>query len=165
MSSIPASAPSAGDDVAVRELLDRAAIRDLVDRFVVALDVHDERGYDDDWYRSVFTEDVRLSFPIHSHEGVDGFAAFQSVARSRWERGHHLASTPEVVLDGDDATARTSVIATHVHLDASGPHADPLLRVGGHYDVRARRTAAGWRLAQITFSMTWSTGTGPRLDG
>ncbi|MCP3817861.1 nuclear transport factor 2 family protein [Streptomyces sp. A3M-1-3] len=46
------------------ELTDRAELRDLFDRYVVSLDLIGERDYDDDWFRTVFTDDATFTFPI-----------------------------------------------------------------------------------------------------
>ncbi|MEU3398033.1 nuclear transport factor 2 family protein [Streptomyces filamentosus] len=137
------------------EVTDRLEIRELFDRYVVALDTVCERGYGDDWFRSVFTEDAQFVFPIGTHRGVRGFAAFQREARSWWEGTHHVSANHLVELDGDRATLRAHQLATHVH-GPGGP--EEHFRVGGHSEVRAVRTAAGWRFHRLVFRIAWTSG-------
>ncbi|WP_455354484.1 nuclear transport factor 2 family protein [Streptomyces sp. SYSU K217416] len=144
----------------LRTLTDRAEIRDLFDRYVVSLDLIGERDYaddyDDDWFRTVFTEDARFVFPIGDHKGVEGFAAFQREARARWARTHHITANHVVDVDGDRAVIRAHQFATHVHpgSPALGSHFD----VGGCYEVRAVRTGEGWRFDDVAFHVVWATG-------
>ncbi|MER0446325.1 nuclear transport factor 2 family protein [Streptomyces sp. Edi4] len=143
-----------GERTATRDAADRAELRELFDRYVVALDSVAERDLDDDWFRTVFTEDVELSFPIGSHHGVAGYAAFQRTARAWWRATHHISGPHAVDVDGDGARLRVHQLATHVHLDADAG----LFEVGGHYEAHALRTADGWRLARIVFHVDWTRG-------
>jgi hypothetical protein len=45
----------------VRSLSDRADISELIDRYITAFDLLTEEPRDDEWYRSVFTEDGKLT--------------------------------------------------------------------------------------------------------
>jgi hypothetical protein len=141
----------------VRELTDRAAISELIDRYVVLLDTQDENGFDESWPRTVFTEDVRLHFPIGTHEGLAGVAEFHLAAKQKFDRTLHLSANHAVRLDGDRAQVRFHLIATHVHHDGGVP----LFDIGGHYTGEAVRTAAGWRFREWGFHLTWASGPGP----
>jgi hypothetical protein len=103
----------------LRGVVDRAAVAELLDRFIVALDDHE---LDDAWLRSVITDDVRFEFPLGQHEGVEGLAAFLERPMARFERTHHLASPAVVDVDGDRATLRANMIAAHVHPPAGDGH-------------------------------------------
>ncbi|MGW0394691.1 nuclear transport factor 2 family protein [Streptomyces sp. NPDC003042] len=154
---------SADDEIAalrdrLRDLTDRAELRDLFDRYVVTLDLIGERDYDDDWFRTVFTEDVRFGFPIGDHRGVQGFAAFLREARARWYRTHHITANHQVDIDGDRAVVRAHQFATHVHLHTLAAAARPHFDVGGAYEARAVRTSEGWRFTEVDFHVVWTAG-------
>lgn len=135
---------------------DRLELRELFERYVIALDTVCEQDHDDDWFRTVLTEDVRLDFPIGTREGLTGFAGFLREARGWWERTHHVSATTEIALDADRATVRVHQLATHVH--RGGAHRAAPFDVGGYYDARAVRTPAGWRFDRLTFRVVWSRG-------
>lgn len=141
----------------VRELTDRAAISELIDRYVVLLDTQDENGFDESWPRTLFTEDVRLHFPIGTHEGIPGVAEFHHAAKQKFDRTLHLSANHVIRLDGDRAHVRFHLIATHVHHDGGAP----LFDIGGHYTGEAVRTTAGWRFREWGFHLTWASGPGP----
>lgn len=137
------------------ELADRLELGDLVNRYVVALDRADEPGYDDSWYRTVFTEDVRFTFPIGVHRGVEGFAGFQRAAKARWARTHHLCGNEIIELDGDQARVRAHQVATHLH---HGEDAGEPFVVSGYYDAHAVRTTHGWRFDELAFHVVSAVG-------
>jgi len=142
----------------VRSLSDRADISQLIDRYITAFDLLTEEPRDDEWYRSVFTEDVRLVFPIGGHTGIDGLAEFNRAARAKWARTHHLSANHLVTLDGDRATVRAHLLVTHVpDIDGAAHH----LSTGSHFDAAAVRTPAGWRLAKMVFTLVWISGEPP----
>ncbi|MGH3625710.1 MAG: nuclear transport factor 2 family protein [Sciscionella sp.] len=146
-------------------LADHFEIRDLLDRYVITLDTHDERQFDDSWYRTIFTEDAQLNFPINSYEGVAGLADFETRSKSNWEQTHHVSSNCAIDLDGDRATVRAQVLATHVHLPSTlverGNDSHALFTFGGYYDAEVLRTADGWRFRLLTLHVVWHTGEGP----
>jgi hypothetical protein len=154
------------DLAAVREelrvLADRAAIRDLFDRYIITIDTHDPEEYDDDRYRTIFTEDIRLKFPVGGHEGIAGIADFETWAKAKWLRTHHVTANCAVELDGDRAAIRAHGIGTHVHrpetLEELGEDAAPLFVVGCTYAARAVRTGDGWRLRELTLYVQWTAG-------
>ncbi|GAB3647949.1 nuclear transport factor 2 family protein [Streptomyces sparsus] len=148
----------------VRELADRAEITDLVSRYVILLDTQDDLGFDDCWPRSVFTEDVRLEFPLGTFQGLDGLAEFHHRAKAKFARTHHLAANHLVELSGDTATVRCQMLATHVQTEQAraqaGPDLAPLFEVGGYYLAEAVRTPDGWRFRSWTCRVVWHQGTG-----
>jgi hypothetical protein len=44
---------------------------------------------------------------------------------------------------------------THVLVNASG---GPMWTIGGRHDYQLTRTAGGWRIAGLTFTLQWATG-------
>jgi SnoaL-like domain len=143
----------------VRTLTDRVAIGELVDAYVVLLDTQDEHGFDESWPATIFTDDVKLSFPVGDCQGLDGVALFHYNAKQRFARTLHLSANHTIVLDGDRATVRLQLIATHVHHPAPEPR--PNFDIGGYYEGEAVRTADGWRFRTWTFRAVWTTGPGP----
>jgi hypothetical protein len=136
------------------ELTDRAAITTLLDRFVLGLDDPDPASRDEDWYRSLFTEDVRLDMPNGRHRGIVGLVEFQRGPAQLWHRTQHLATSCVTDLHGDTAVSTANVQATHVPHDTSGE----LFTGGARYHFDSERTAAGWRIGRLTVRVIWHTG-------
>lgn len=65
---------------------------------------------------------------------------------------HHLIANHSVTLEGDGATVATNVTATHV------PHDGEHWVVGGRYDALARTVDGRWRIAALTLTVKWQTG-------
>ncbi|UCM87073.1 nuclear transport factor 2 family protein [Streptomyces marincola] len=140
----------------VAALRDRADVAALCDRYVGYLD----HGRDhDDWFGSVFTEDARLTFPFGEYEGFAGLAAFQDMARTTFERTHHIGGTNDIDIDNDRARVRGIVLAVHLR---RGDEPDSHFQIGGHYRADVVRTPAGWRLSGFFFDLVWRAGEPPR---
>ncbi|WP_331765275.1 nuclear transport factor 2 family protein (plasmid) [Streptomyces sp. NBC_01384] len=148
----PRAGEQAASDERLLALSDRADITGLIDRFALGLDHVDPEWCDEEWYRSLFTQDVRLDLPNGTHHGIAGLPEFLRGPKLQWARTQHLTTNCVVDVQGDRATARANVQAVHV------PHEDsaPLFVGGAHYDVRAERTAAGWRIPQLTVTVLWT---------
>jgi hypothetical protein len=142
-------------------LADRAAVAELIDRYITLLDTQDEHGFDPAWPATVFTQDCRLEFPVGTVEGRDQAAAFHYDRKSRFARTHHLAANYGIRVDGDTARIRVHLVASHVHHD-DGPDPDGRFDIGGHSEGEAVRTPDGWRLSRWRFHLMWSDGAGPR---
>ncbi|MFD5013006.1 nuclear transport factor 2 family protein [Streptomyces chartreusis] len=143
----------------VRTLADRAAITEVCDRYVHHLDAD---RHNDTWFGSVFTADVHLTFPFGEFKGFEGLAGFQQMARTTFERTHHLAGNYTIDLhpggDEDAARVRAHLMAVHVRRpDEPAAHFD----IGGHYEAELTRTPAGWRIRRFTFDLVWNAGQGP----
>jgi hypothetical protein len=147
--------------------LDRAEVCELVDRYIHLLDSADDPERDDEAYRRVFTDDVRLTFPIGQRQGIAGLAEFQRSAYLCWGSTFHLSGNHVVDLDGDRATVRAQVWALHVQQAGSPMGLDTAHRfdVGGFYSASAVRLACGWRIAALEFVVLWTAGQGrPAAD-
>ncbi|MEW2635794.1 nuclear transport factor 2 family protein [Streptomyces sp. NPDC048389] len=145
----------------VRVLADRAAIAELIDRYITLLDTQDDHGFDDTWPHTVFTDDCRLEFPVGTVEGIRDVAAFHFDRKSRFNRTHHLAANYSVQADGDTALLRIHLVASHIHHD-DGPDPGGRFDIGGYSRAQAVRTPDGWRLHRWRFHLMFSDGTGPR---
>ncbi|MGF1428678.1 nuclear transport factor 2 family protein [Kitasatospora sp. LaBMicrA B282] len=145
----------------------RAAVADLVQRYLLALD---DEELDDAWAASLFTEDAVVAFPPMSrHEGIEGMADFHRTALAAFAATQHLGSPALVVLDGEDrATLRANLLSTHVHhahLALPQGRLEPLFATGTFVDGAARRTPQGWRLTLLSFRLLWVDGTPPPKAG
>jgi hypothetical protein len=137
---------------------DRAEITALCDRYVANLD---RSRHDDSWLPAVFTEDAVVTFPMGVYRGLGGLRDFQQMARTTFERTHHMSTNHDITIDGDRATIRAHLTAVHVRQAA-----DPAghFSIGGHYDADAVRTPVGWRFERFTFDLVWTSGAAPVAD-
>ncbi|TDW24238.1 nuclear transport factor 2 family protein [Kribbella kalugense] len=141
----------------VRLLTDRVEISRLIDQFFVSLDTRDDRPFDDDWARSLLTEDIAVSFPVGHHQGIDTLVQVEREAMALFGPTQHLTANHLIDIDGDRATLRWDVIQTH---NLREPGRD-LFVSAGSYDGEAIRTAVGWRLRYLAYTLAWRTGQPP----
>jgi hypothetical protein len=147
---------------AVAELLDRAEISGLLDRYLLDFDDLGTVVRDDAWYGTLFTPDLELVFPVGGHRGLAGLAGFQRAAKANWARTHHASSNHVVELAGEAAELTAKLLVTHVHPPESA-RAD--LRTGSRVAARAVRTPDGWRLSALAIHLVWSRGDLPPRPG
>jgi hypothetical protein len=133
---------------------DRDQLAELASDLGLLVDARDWRAL-----QSLFCETVDVDYtslnggePQHvaPAELVGGWKAMLSPLQAT----QHLIANHVVSQDGDDARVATNVTATHVPSDDAGEH----WVVGGRYDIRARRTSEGWRIAALTLTVRWQTG-------
>lgn len=129
-------------------LADRAEISDLLLAFVRAIDDKDQDAYAD-----AFAENGHVQLP---HATAEGREAIRTMRRppAHWST-HHVLTNHQIEIDGDTASARAYLEATHV-FDATKPagHA----RAGGWYDTTLVRTGDGWRFKSVALTIIWNTG-------
>jgi hypothetical protein len=154
-------------------LVDRVEITELFDRYHATLDEsQDPARFDEAWARSVFTDDVRLTFPVGSRSGIDGAVAVHRHGMGSFIRTQHVVSNlvldfdPEGVGDGGRAGLRANLLAAHVYLDGNGGGSGPgtaesLFVVGDYYEGEVRRTDAGWRISRLALHVVWNMGRPP----
>lgn len=144
----------------VRELSDRATITDTVVRMGWFLDRRDWDGL-----RGLFTERVSTDYtdlwggtpqegPVDQLLSTSGQGSWRRTMDGL-DATQHLITNVLVDLDGDEARATANVLGVH---RLPNPHGSPLWTVGGTYDFRLVRTAAGWRIRAITQRLTWVEG-------
>lgn len=152
MSVIPVQeAPSA----AAPALADRLEIGDLTGRMCLLVDA---RAWED--LAGLFTDPVEVDYTslFGGERQVTSPAELTAAWRltlSHLQATQHLIGGQVITLDGDDAACAANVQGTHMLSNGSG---GPLWTVGGRYDFRLRRTAAGWRIAGLTLTVRWATG-------
>lgn len=137
----------------LQDLSDRAEIDDLVTRSVVALD-------DADWetFSSCFTPLARLD---HSASGgirgtINEVRAWLATVMESFLHSRHLATNREIVLDGDEASCRSSLL---VEMGVADEEEDSLALFfeGSTYYDRLVRTPEGWRITERIEEPHYST--------
>lgn len=143
----------------VARLTDHTELRQLIDSYLAGLD---EGDFGEAWTKSLFTEDIEMTFPVGSHRGMADVGAFTGEIMARWGRTHHHGSDGTVRLDGDRAELSWSLIASHVHHGSPAPPApSEYFQLGGRFTGTARRTPDGWRFDRLRLRIVWTTGAVP----
>ena len=133
-------------DTAIRELLDRSAIRDLLLRYAQGVDRRD------------LTLVAACFVPGAAYEGSLGHGTIETAldglhARmSRYTSTMHFIGNQHIELDGDRATSETYALAYH-QFEADGL---PQLRIVAvrYFDELVRRGDA-WRICRRLVKMDW----------
>ena len=124
-------------------MTDREAIADLVHAYCQHFDENDP-----DAVAALFTEDARIDYGPELEPIVGRAAIAPRIAVGLTETfaatSHHV-SNMRIVFDGpDEASAVTYLYAWHRYRDGS-----PDGELWGRYHHRFRRTAEGWRIAEL----------------
>jgi hypothetical protein len=146
------------DQQLVRDLIERQRVVALVDHYVTTLD--EPSRFDEDWARSLFTEDVRLEHEIAVLEGIEEVAAAHRMVMARWERTLHFSTNHRIEFDGERAHLTARLMAIHVHPGQDPP--DPLI-AANLLDADAVQTSNGWRFERFAPRTMWRTGQSPAL--
>lgn len=135
----------------------KSDVGELLDRYLIGLD---DEMIDDSWARLLFTDDVRVEFPMSTHEGLEGAADYHRRSLAAFQSTQHLNS-PAVVDFTDESTAvfRANLVSTHVHLP--GRSKEPLFTAGTLVNGSARLTPDGWRIAALALRVVWTDGQPP----
>jgi hypothetical protein len=137
----------------IRELIERRRVVALVDHYVTTLD--EASRFDEDWARSLFTEDVRLEHEIAVLEGIEEVAAAHRMVMSRWEGTLHFSTNHRIEFDGEHAHLTARLMAIHLHPGENPP--DPLI-AANFLDADAVQTSSGWRFERFAPRTFWRTG-------
>jgi hypothetical protein len=144
------------DEQELRGLIERQRLVALVDHYVTTLD--EPSGFDEEWARSLFTEDVRLEHEIAVLEGIEEVAAAHRMVMARWERTLHFSTNHHIEIDGEHAHLTARLMAIHVHPGENPP--DSLI-AANLLDADAVHTSNGWRFARFAPRTFWRTGDSP----
>lgn len=137
---------------AVRTLLHRAEIVDLVHRYASSLD-------DRDWQRlaSCFVPEAIAHYgPVLGR--VDGFAAIERVCRATLDpldSSQHLISNIEIEITDGAARVRSYFQAQHTKVGTLG---GDNFTIGGTYLDQLVHTDSGWRIRERELCMVWQEG-------
>ena len=137
------------------ELLDQAAINDLLDEYADAIDARDFERVE-----AVFTDDAHLDYS--SAGGLSGprneVIGWLRESLPAVTLTQHLLTNRRVRVDGDTATATTQLFNP---LLFSGDETTQLLLLGGLYDDALTRTPDGWRITDRVHRTIWTAGPFP----
>ena len=134
----------------LREIADRLALRELVDRYAQTADLRD-RSQRDAQVDRVFSEDAVLvgpGFELRGREQIrTGLRAIE-----RYEATLHAVHGQIIELHGDDADGDTVCTASHLHETDGRPMK---LDWGIRYRDRYRREPDGWRIVRRELHVVW----------
>lgn len=142
----------------VLDAVNRSEIDQLISRHFISPD--DGRS-DREWLESVYIEDFTIVLPHGTYEGYEGMARAIEASGTIFERSHHLIANNVIELEGETASIRSKLIATHL-VRADEPH--NAYTGGAEYDFRAVLTDGGWRLARAEYKGVWTRGEPPRVS-
>ncbi|SFO50089.1 SnoaL-like domain-containing protein [Pseudonocardia ammonioxydans] len=135
----------------LQTLSDRTEILELRSRYARALDEQDW-----DLMRTVFAEDGYADFSFgRPCEGIEEILHGCRSIMEHLDHTQHLLGNHEITVDGDRASGRHKLIGGAYLTTAAGA---PSLCEHGEYVDEYVRTADGWRISRLVFSMTWSEG-------
>lgn len=138
-----------------QELLDRAAVSDVLIRFTCAIDSRDWGAY-----RSCFADSVQIDYrsliggDVLSESG-DAWTERTRRSFSGFEITQHFTSNHVCELAGDRATCRAYICAEHF-IRAGG--IQEFWTMGGIYDAEFERGTTGWRMDVLKMTPCWSRG-------
>ncbi|GGH10158.1 nuclear transport factor 2 family protein [Pedobacter zeae] len=139
----------------VQYAVDRFEIQDVITRYSFGQDLHqgDDPNILEIW-KDIFTKDAVLDYsaagnPPTSYEHMavimrgDKHTVGNMSSFSNWQ---HLAGNPVVKVEGEKASARTDLWATHKGKLTDGK-ITPSLYVAGAFTDELVKTADGWRIS------------------
>lgn len=136
-----------GNDDAVRRLIDRSEIRDVVTRYFMSADRRDFVAFLDCFVPGT-TVDYSDLLPVGPEETIEVVTdLIDRTMAERFGTTQHFMGNHECVLEGDTARVETYCVAMHAHLDPTtddGAHLTSALR---YVDRFARGADGRWRIA------------------
>jgi hypothetical protein len=142
-------------DSTTAELEDRLAIIELIGQLVLLLDARNWDALERLFTETVYNDRTSLTGGEPETVGVAEFVGGWRYLMQNLDAVHHLVTCHVINLDGDRATCAANMMGTHVLANPSG---GPMWTVGGRHDYQLTRTADGWRIGGITFTIQWATG-------
>jgi SnoaL-like domain len=134
---------------------DRLAILELTARLALLVDARDWSALEGLFTNPVYSDRTSL-FGGEPQTGSPGeLVGGLRQALGNLDATHHLIACQVISLDGDQATSAANMQGTHVFANASG---GPVRTVVGRHDYELKRTADGWRIAGLTFTLQWASG-------
>ena len=133
-------------DLSAAQLADRQRIVEVIDRYASALDAKDYARF-----RTCFSADAAVHYGETVLRGPDAVAEYCAASLARWGATQHLLGNYEIALDGDRASARTAMHASHV-----SPDGGEIWVVGGAYVDRLERRDGDWMIVERSLEAKWS---------
>lgn len=143
---------TASIEARLQALEDRLAISDLLNTYAYAIDRHDWEAF-----RTCFTDEVELN--IFRSDGWITYSAADLVEMVRtifttYVATQHLSANHRITIEGDVATAWSSLNATHYRTDVKG---SPFQKQVGYYEYHLARSGR-WRIDRVHQVEHWQSG-------
>jgi hypothetical protein len=141
-------------EAALRLLLDRASIGDVVTRFTTSVDLGNWQEL-----RSCFTEEIDLDYTsLHGGEPehllIDQIIERWSGVLRASQAIQHILTNQEIVFHEEEVIC-TAYVQAHHFQTASG---ELTWTLGGRYILGLTRCEQGWKIHSVTFIAQWVTG-------
>ena len=146
---------TATPDSTITVLEDRLAIIELVGRLSLAIDAKDWDAMGQLFTETVYHDRTSLTGGEPYTAPVAQFVEGWRQTLQAMDAIHHQITNHVVGLDGDEATCTANMQGTHVLANASG---GSMWTVGGRHLYELKRTADGWRISGLTFTLQCATG-------
>jgi SnoaL-like domain len=134
-------------DPAVRALLDRQQVTDVLHRYSAAVD-----SFDPEILRGVLADDIWAQYgngePV---EGGDRLAEWITGATATVIWQHHLLSVYQVAVDGDHAKALSYLTSFQVFSETP----DAAVVLVARYHDELRRNPQGWQISRRVMEVLW----------
>lgn len=127
-------------------LLNEREISRLLVKFSRCIDTKDF-----DEYARLYAVDGELRTPWGGHRGQKGLAEHVRRDLGQFEGLHHVSAGHAIDIDGDTATVRATLLATHV-IDTARAE---FWSVGGHYDMSLVRENGTWKFSTVEIHPAW----------
>ena len=134
---------------------DRLAILELIARLGLLVDARDWNALEQLFTNPVYSDRTSLFGGEPQTVSPSELVAGLRQALGNLDATHHLITCQVISLDGDQATSAANMQGTHVFANASG---GPVWIAAGRHDYQLKRTADGWRIAGLTFTIQWASG-------
>jgi hypothetical protein len=142
----------------VQDLIARAEISDVVNRYATGIDRRN-------WplYRSCFADQVEMDFTSWSggeprRISGDEWVAGVRQTLSAFDATQHVSTNHVHEIDGDEATCVSYMMALHYLAEGPAPDQRRMHGIGGFYTNRLRRSPDGWRIHACKLTVTWEMG-------
>ena len=135
---------------------DRLAILDLIARLGLLVDARDWDALEEQVFADPVYSDRTSLFggepaTVSRSELIGGLRQ----VLGNLDATHHLITCQVINLDGDQATSAANMQGTHILANAGG---GSMWTAAGRHDYQLKRTADGWRIAGLTFTVQWASG-------
>jgi hypothetical protein len=137
------------------EVEDRLAILELIGRLALTIDAKDWDAMGQLFTDTVYHDRTSLTGGEPYTAPVAQFVEGWRQTLQAMDSVHHQITNHVISLSSDEATCAANMQGIHVLANASG---GPMWTVGGRHDYQLKRTAGGWRIAGLTFTLQWATG-------
>ncbi|MFE7114149.1 nuclear transport factor 2 family protein [Streptomyces sp. NPDC057654] len=145
----------------VRELLDRAAITELIYTVARAMDARDW-----DLLATCYAPDAVGDYMNANVDGREAIIAGAKAFLEPFDATQHLVGNIQITVEANTATTHATFIAQHVREDGSGSgggsssssSSSGQYILGGNYDDVLHRTDEGWKITKRQIRGIWGNG-------